>query len=67
MTQKKRVIAHDTQRGKVLFDGPVKRWASIKRFNGKRGGYAIVQNADGTTPSDDLRWNERWSPVNASS
>lgn len=39
---KRRVLAHDFDRGKVQLDGPVKTWAKAERFNGKRGGYSRV-------------------------
>ena len=38
----RQVIAHRKLDGRVQLDGPVKTWARIERFNGKRGGYSKV-------------------------
>ena len=38
----RKVLAHDTKRGKVQLDGCVKTWAKVERFNEKRGGYSRI-------------------------
>jgi len=45
----RKVLAHRKIDKKVQLDGPVKTWASLHRFNGKRSGYSRV-----FTPAEDF-------------